>query len=361
MPGQRHRMDSQGESYEAFAKSVLGRIASLTRVETKQDFGADVYCQPRVPSGAHSEAVTELCLIQIKAVLRRSNMVGSTAGETGRATSSSRIRSLWAPLYLATVDVDYRRVDIFSAWPIWWVMWQCGAPFKVVCSWREMVDAPHQFVAPSRGAEHALATESGDGRTWSVDLGPPILRLSHESLNDSVFVAKAVGVLRAWIQVDRQTVARFHANIPFVHAHHSWQTNELPVAGQILLAWDPTPGRNIEGLGKALVPSLVGLGVHLQWQDNRDAYRLIPILEWIEARGFGDAFTKGLLEGLVATERAGTGPVPSDSTCQTSRLTRRCSRRVAEGVRSYRGAVAVRLAAERRAVSRARQYERRCS
>jgi hypothetical protein len=67
---------------------------------------------------------------------------------------------------------------------------------------------------------------------------------------------------------------------------------------------------NIERLARSLVPSLLGLGVHLQWQDNSDAYRLIPILEWVETNNFGSPFTRGLLEELLRTQRAGAGPAP---------------------------------------------------
>jgi hypothetical protein len=52
MPGQRLDIDSIGESYEVFVQSVLSRIATLTRIGAKQDFGTDTYCEPRVAIGA---------------------------------------------------------------------------------------------------------------------------------------------------------------------------------------------------------------------------------------------------------------------------------------------------------------------
>jgi hypothetical protein len=58
--------DSIGESYEVFAESVLSRIATLTRIGTRQDFGTDTYCQPRIAIGGRLETVTELCLLQVK-------------------------------------------------------------------------------------------------------------------------------------------------------------------------------------------------------------------------------------------------------------------------------------------------------
>jgi hypothetical protein len=65
---------------------------------------------------------------------------------------------------------------------------------------------------------------------------------------------------------------------------------------------------NIDNLARALTPTVLMLGVHLQWQDNRDAYRLIPILQWLQAANYGNDLTKGLLEGLTRTEREGVGP-----------------------------------------------------
>jgi hypothetical protein len=297
-------MDSIGESYEVFAESVLGRIATLTRVGTKQDFGTDTYCQPRVPAGDRTEMVTELCLIQIKGGTSPLSYGGMDKDGRWRSYELQWLRDLWAPLFLATVDREYRRVDLFSLWPIWWVMWQCGSPFKVECRWREAADAHVSFANPTR--EHSGT--AGDGNVWRVDLGPPLLQLSHENLNDDEFARKAVDILRLWIQVDRRTVARFHGRVPYVEAHHTWQTNEFPTASQSLLAWDPTPGRNIDDLARAFVPSLVGLGVHLQWQGNSDAYRLIPILDWVDSNGYGNEFVKGLLDGLLQTQREGTNP-----------------------------------------------------
>ena len=307
MAGRRHEMDSIGESYEVFAESVLSRIAALTRIGAKQDFGTDTYCLPRVRSAERMETVTELCLLQVKGGRSPLEYGGLDRSGQWRGHELEWLKTLWASLYLATVDTQYQRVDLFSLWPIWWVMWQCGTPFKVVCSWREPADSAYTFSPPTK---ESIASDagSGDGHTWTIDLGPPLLRLTHQDLNDESFQRQAVNILRHWIRIDRQTVARFHAKVPLVDAVHSWVTNQMPTSHQRLLAWDQRPGMNIEWLATALVPSLLGLGVHLQWQGNPDAYRLIPILEWLKANGYGDDLVTGLLEGLLRTEREGVGP-----------------------------------------------------
>ncbi|MCX7418398.1 MAG: hypothetical protein NT013_02530 [Planctomycetia bacterium] len=307
MVGHRHEMDSIGDSYESFAESVLSRIAALTRIGVKTDFGTDMYCQPRIKSGDRMEAITELCLLQVKGGTPRLEYGGVDASGKWKDHEFEWLKNLWAPLFLATVDAKYEKVDVFSLWPIWWVLWQCGTPFKIVCTWRDDVESPYEFAQPTK--ETVLAGPMhGDGQKWIVDLGAPILRLTHQSLNTEEFRNRAIEVLRYWIQVDRITVARFHARVPLIDANYRWLTNQIPNSRQELLAMDARPGMNIEWLAKALVPSLLGLGTHLQHQGNRDAFRLVPILEWVESNAFGNLFTPKLLENLSRAQREDVSP-----------------------------------------------------
>ena len=49
---------------------------------------------------------------------------------------------------------------------------------------------------------------------------------------------------------------------------------------------------------------LVNLGLNLKSQSHEAAYRLIPVLEWIEMRGQLDEVGKGLLGDLRRTHTA---------------------------------------------------------
>jgi hypothetical protein len=201
MSGRRHEMDSIGESYEVFAESVLSRIASLTRIGTKQDFGTDTYCLPRISEGTRMEAVTELCLLQIKGGSSPLDY-GGIKKQKWQSHEFEWLKNLWAPLYLATVDLEYRKVNLFSLWPIWWVMWKSDAPFKIVCSWRESVRATYDYSEPTKKKSKA-GLSYGDGYVWKIDLGCPILQLSHKNLNDKGFRNRVVKIFRQWIRVDR--------------------------------------------------------------------------------------------------------------------------------------------------------------
>jgi hypothetical protein len=307
MAGRRLDVDSIGESYEVFADSLLSRIATLTRIGTKQDFGTDIYCQPRVNAGARMETVTELCLLQVKGGSSKLTYGGGDRNNEWKLYEFEWLKSLWAPLYLARVDEQYQRVDLFSLWPIWWVLWQCDTPFMLVFTESKEVDTEHTFTQPTKEPTIEGA-KAGDGHTWTIQLGPPLLRLTHQNLNDDGFRSKAVDVLRRWILTDRQTVARFHAGVPFIDAMHTWTTNEFPTVYQELLATDPRPGMNIERLTRALAPSLLALGAHLQHQDDKAAFHLIPLLDWVQSRGYGNQLTPTLVEKLRRALNENVGP-----------------------------------------------------
>jgi len=253
------------------------------------------------------EAVTELCLLQVKGGSSPLVYGGVDGAGQWKGYEFDWLKNLWAPLYLATVDTQYQRIDLFSLWPIWWVIWQCGTPFRINLSWREANVSEYTYSHPISEPANGSAG-IGDGHIWSIDLGPPLLRLTHQNLNDDSIRNQAVEIFRHWIRVDRQTVARFHAGVPFVEASHTWVTNQMPGVRQELLVMFNSPGMNIERLAKALAPVILALGAHLQHQGNPDVFRLIPILEWLESNCYGNLITPQLLQNLSRAQRENVGP-----------------------------------------------------
>lgn len=100
----------------------------------------------------------------------------------------------------------------------------------------------------------------------------------------------------------------FHLFIPALTNITAWSTNPPKTLGaRTWQFWDPRPGVNIERLSQTLGPIVVNLGIHLQWQNDVAAYNLIPVLEWLNEKGWLDAFGEGLLDGLRDTQARGVG------------------------------------------------------
>lgn len=307
MSGRRNVMDSRGGTYEDCAKLLIGQIANLIAVPRDKDFGVDFYCEPRVSAGPGAEAVWGLCSLQVKGGSSDLTYGGLNDRSQWKDYEFGWLKSQATPLYLVKVLQDCEGVEMYSLWPIWLVFWQqSGLPFELVfitetpgkSAWKDPVATPHP-----KGTGH------GDGNRWTIYLGPPFLLLTSENLKNATFRQQATTILRTRIVYDRANLMRYHQFIPALTGITGWSTNtiELPEVREWHF-WSSTPGENIRRLCLTAGPLLVNLGIHLQWQNDRAAYRLIPVLEWIDQYNYLDEIGRGLLRNLRATEAAGIGP-----------------------------------------------------
>jgi hypothetical protein len=307
--GRRHVMDSIGSTYEDCVRLFLGRIASLVSVPREKDFGIDFYFQPLISLGPQTETVAELGSLQVKGGEEGLAYGGLNSKGEWKQYEFMWLRSLATPLYLARVDASYRAVEFFPLWPLWLIFWQQPVlPFEVVFITHSEVDESYAWQPPTK-SHHPKGTGCGDGMKWTIDLGPPILRLTNEGLESEAFCQRAIAVLRTWITYDRLTLMRYHQFIPVLDGITRWRTDYPDGLGVTTWQfWDSRPGANIARLCATAGPMLTNLGAHLQWQDDWAAYKLVPILEWIDAQGHLDSMGKRLLDGLRGTQARGVGP-----------------------------------------------------
>jgi hypothetical protein len=173
-------------------------------------------------------------------------------------------------------------------------MAQSVYPFEITCLTQPpSLNAEWNLPDPT----YTVGPDRGDRRRWTVDLGPPVVRVSVDDPDDTSFRERVVHVLRVWIATDRQNMMRFLQGVPVFSGFTSWQTNSVSgLRRSISQHWSATPGENITSLCQTAEPLLVNLGIHLQWQNDPSAFALIPTLEWLnERRELG-----GIGQGLLA-------------------------------------------------------------
>jgi hypothetical protein len=309
-------MDGVGSSYEKLVDSLLSPIASMIRVPREQDFGIDFYCQPRAPVGAHTETVTDLAALQVKSEDVPLRYGGLDPRGEWRKHEFTWLMSLATPLYLTEVARDRRSCEIFSLAPLWRLfIAQSVYPFEVTLTTQPASTSHDWKLTPPL---HEPAANRGDGQRWTLDVGPPILRLSVDDPNDQQFQQIAVSVLRTWIAQDRLNLMRFHQSIPALTAFTGWQTNSIKGMGsQIWQYWSPEPGANLERLCQTAEPLLVNLGIHLKSQNDRAAYALVPVLEWLGKRHLLGGIGQGLLTQLIEASQRGLGPAEDLKTSES--------------------------------------------
>ena len=143
---------------------------------------------------------------------------------------------------------------------------------------------------------------------WTVNLGAPFLRLTNSDLQQPDFRTRARIILQTWLTYDRVILMRFQQFIPFLTAPTKWATNSVPTEVLKWQFWDLRPGANLPRLCQNAAMILTSLGTHLQWQNDKAAYELIPVLQWLRQQGSLDSMGDGLLNGLLATEAKGINP-----------------------------------------------------
>lgn len=294
----RHKLDSSGSKYEKCADLLVGQIANMVKVPREGDFGVDFYCEPRFPVNSETETVAELAALQVKGNTSGLKFGGLNRKGEWKDYEIAKLRALIAPLYLASVNKSCTAVELFSLCPLWSILWKAGHPFEMICTSQPASAAPYHLQEP-RPSPHARGAGKGDGMRWTVDLGPPFLRLTSENMNDAVFKARAVAVLRSWIVRDRLALIYTQLGVPVVPSFTHWNTEPPEILGEGLnyLA-NPHPGMNIIQVSQAVAPILTSLVFNLKLQNDEAAYVFLPVLAWLADRGHLDGLGQGLLRDL---------------------------------------------------------------
>jgi len=306
MPGKQASFAVAGAQNEVVAEDLIGRLAAPVRVPRQHDFGVDFYCQLYMPNETRSVSVTEVFTLQVKGQSEGLQFGGAQNGEW-RDYEVAWLRTLATPHFLARVDAAEPAVELYCLGQIWRVLWQTPAPYEITCTTEAATSQMYQRLDVHY---ETLEETLGDMRRWNAPIGPPFLRLTHADLSNPTRREQARRLLAFLIRVERANLLRFQQRVAVHKGLETWSTN---LSSQYILLseamfWSSVPGDNLRELGEALTPGVVNLGAHLQWQNDKDAYRLIPILRWLETRGVLDPMGKGLLEGLMTAEARGEGP-----------------------------------------------------
>lgn len=274
----------------------------------------------RLPQGPRAFTVADLFSLQVKG--QQDLLYGRVRKGKWNSHEIQWLRTLAVPLYLVQVEPTLNAINLYSLGRLWRVLWQ-DQPFQIKCVTRppsdESVQPPIHTKEPVAGSREKYGSEHS-GNRWAVDLGPPFLRLSNSDLNDPEFKRGAIECLLRWLHYDRRTLIRFQLRVAIVDHVQRWSTNEFNSQHvfERAMYWNSAPGMNIADLAQPAAEVLMNLGVNLQWQNNRDAYRLIEALEYLNDIDALDAMGQGLLKGLKETRDQGRGPREPESDGQVA-------------------------------------------
>ena len=229
--------------------SLRHACSSTSDTSTARSDDGELRCQPRRPELRDGEGSVEWGPVEHRIELVR-RVASARAGETvmtGRewpVRPPSRVASARSSIHPVSMFLVRSPSDVFSS--------------------QSARESPHRL----DGAEASRA-----GATQPTRARPRSATLNRAEREDRLQITAFRGGALARLAEPDATPS----GVPVVIGFTSWQTNSLSgIRRSISQHWNATPGENIRSLCVIAEPLLVNLGIHLQWQDDRAAYALVP-------------------------------------------------------------------------------------
>ncbi len=219
MPGARMTAFTAGAISERLAESIIGTMAFTTEVPYREDVGHDLHCVLYVPSndGTMLNAGPSFN-VQVKSN-RRALSYRKLHSREWLATQRS-------PFFVCTVDRDKLSCEVYSTWNVHngILRYGYGAPDDHGSS----VQIIKLVLPPSRkqwtGFLH-FDDPKTNGGILSIPLGPPILRLTPDSVKDPEAAKKYAQILKTWIDFEHANIVRTAMGMYWTLGPVDWRTN----------------------------------------------------------------------------------------------------------------------------------------
>jgi hypothetical protein len=160
----------------------------------------------------------------------------------------------------------------------------------------DKTDSDHKVPMPSnRLPSREWPQGAGDGRIWDVPLGPPIVHVSIDDLEDKEKIDAYRGILLQTLYLEQENITYRRLGVHYSRWPHQYTTNQYPphtIPG-ISYAWNKRPGANTPGQIQALTPIVIALANNYKAQNRinelmklKKIFELIPdaaILDFVKS------------------------------------------------------------------------------
>lgn len=212
MPGARLRTFRLGNRSELLVEQLLSGFAFTTRVPLQEDVGVDFFCSL---TRQEEQLLKAGPFFAVQAKSSTDPIVYEKPYELEWITNQEN------PLLICVADRNALAMDVYSTWNL-----LCG----VLNGWRGQKKPSRITLLP--GATHHIwpwVQDNEDG-SQEIRLGKPIARITDAQIFDDArmeLIAKTVG---DWVALDRTNIVNRHANMHWVTAPLTYETNESPLS-----------------------------------------------------------------------------------------------------------------------------------
>ena len=206
MPGSLWYPFRQGDRSEYLALYILSALGIVVPVPRQEDIGADFYCSLADLKGNRLTFHMPY-LVQAKSRSVRKISYGGVSEEgTWKKEEIDWLFSQELPLLIGMVDKKELSLDLYSTSNIWaarYTQGNCGQ----VDLLPDIVDTHEQVAAPNKKIPGTpWPAEIGDGYVWEVPLGPPVVSIKIDDIEDATRLVKIRSVLSQALDLDQTNI-----------------------------------------------------------------------------------------------------------------------------------------------------------
>jgi len=195
-----------GDMAEYLAQFMLSNLGASILTPRPEDHGFDFHCTINAAERNKPPEFKDSFYLQTKlGDPKEIEVGGNTSGGRWRRGQIHRVLNMDIPLLMGFVDVTRHQITIFQTsarWMLYYELITGRRPFKIIFRPSPSISKP-----ASRKARSVNPTKEHDGKRWSVDLGPPLLRMRLHKLRDGKTIRAIKRTLTDYIEMERRSAA----------------------------------------------------------------------------------------------------------------------------------------------------------
>ncbi len=305
MPGLQLASFWEGTRAQLFATHVLSSVAAVVPVPVPMDFGHDLLCT-LTRRERHALYAGHAFGVQVKA--KGSPEIRYGGLNDRREWKRYEIDWLYGqhqPLIVCIVDLKDWAVSLYSAQFMWWVRCQKRTPGEIVLTPDLRLD--DYTDAEGRSMENRYrstplpnasdGSSAGDGLSYSVPLGRPIVSVSVKEQEAAAFRDQLRECLDRWLALDYRNLTYMRLKVPYVEEWRDWVTNQPPEPpGTLWHFSSPTKDQNIRDILSSIAPAIASLMHNLKHQKQMEKLGVVkPVAKLIHQYGLLDRTAVNIL------------------------------------------------------------------
>jgi hypothetical protein len=278
MPGSIWFPFRQGDRSEYLALYMLSALGICIYVPRTEDVGADFYCSLAKRDGNRMTFHLPF-IVQVKSSsIKRLSFGGPDKEGRWKKEEIEWLFSQELPLLIAIVDKASSKLDLYSTSGMWAVRYT-GKDFGQIDLLPGDPGDLHGTLAPDYSRVADWPDGIGDGRKCELPLGPPVLSISIDDVEDKAKVKTYGEILSVPLSIEQDNITYRRLQVHFFKCLHRFTTNN-PVEGTIFYCVsNPVPGTNTEAQLESLKPMIVTLAYNYKIQNRLpDLMSLKPIV-----------------------------------------------------------------------------------